>query len=147
MAMIFDLDNEYGGVILSDSGTGAPALRLNSNDAGQPALSILSTASANPVQFDAIDLPVRFRATATIVPAVSFGRSVNGTASIAPVRFLGASAASGAILGFQSGCISCTSIVLTSVANTDYVIPIEINGEARYIPVFKAAAVIGGAAF
>ena len=145
--MIFDLDNEYGGVILSDSGTGAPALRLNSNDAGQPALSILSTASANPVQIDAINLPTRLRSTATTVAAVSFGRSVNGTASIAPVSFLGTSAASGAVMGFGGGFISVTSILLTSAAHFDYVIPVELNGEARYIPVIKAGGLVGGAAF
>lgn len=79
-------------------------------------------------------------------PALFVARSANGTASIAPVRISAQSNASAAMLGFNAA-ISLTSIVLTTVANTDYAIPVEINGEARYIPVFKAAALIGAAAY
>ena len=63
------------------------------------------------------------------------------------MKFLSPSVASGAVMGFAPGAfVSCTSVVLTSVANFDYVIPVELNGEARYIPVLKAAGIVGGAA-
>jgi hypothetical protein len=55
--------------------------------------------------------------------------------------------ASGALVEFTGGFISATSVVLTTVANTDYVIPVQIGLETRYSPVFKAAAVVGAAAF
>jgi hypothetical protein len=81
---------------------------------------------------------------ANTVPALAIGRTVAGNASQAAFKLLGSSNASGALMGFV-GAISLTSVVLTSVANIDYVIPVELNGEARYIPVLKAAALIGAA--
>ncbi len=145
--MIYDLDNEYGGTILSDSGTGAPALKVNSNDAGQPAIAVTSTASANPVRLDAIDLPVQLRSAAAAVPAVSVSRTVAGSQTVAALQIEGSSLASGALINFRGGFISVTSVVLTTVANTDYAIPVQVGLETRYIPTFKAAALVGGAAF
>jgi hypothetical protein len=144
--MIYDLDNENGGQILSDLGTTAPALKVNSNGAGYPAIAVTSTASGYPIEVKSFNQPASFKSVMTVKRAVEFGRTVNGTASVAPVLFAGASAASGAVMGF-TGCISLTSVVLTTVANTDYAIPVEINGEARYIPVFKKEALIGAAVF
>lgn len=100
MAMIYDLDNEYGGRILRDDNT---------------------------------------------IASVQVGGTVNGTASVAPLRIQGQSAASAAALGFRSA-ISLTSVIFTSAAHFDYAIPVEINGEARYIPVLKAAGLSGTAA-
>jgi hypothetical protein len=146
MSFIYDLDNENGGAILSDLDTTAPALQVNSNAPGYPGIASYSTASGYPIEVKSFNEPVSFKSTMTVKRALQIGRTVNGTASVAPVLFAGASAASGAVLGF-TGCISLTSIVFTTVANTDYAIPVEINGEARYIPVFKAAALIGAAVF
>lgn len=68
--------------------------------------------------------------------------------TVGVLRIQGASRASGAAIEFtQKAFISITSTVLTSVANTDYAIPVQVGLETRYIPVFKAAALIGGAAF
>lgn len=155
--MIYDLDNEYGGVILGDSDSPGAALSVNNNSAGQPGLAILSTASGaalsiSGIQGNAITAVARdgnakagsFKSVATVGRAIEFGRTILGTASVAPVLFLAASTASGAVMGFQAG-VSCTSVIFTSVANFDYVIPIEINGEARYIPVAKAEAIVGAA--
>lgn len=151
MAVIYDLDNEYGGVILSDFGTGQPALRLNSNDAGQPALSISSTASANPMQVDALNLPTRLRATAAAVPAVTVGRTVAGSPTIAAFRVLGTSAASAAVIGFGGGMISVTSIlgIAATGANIafDYVLPVEVDGVQRGIPLTSLISLPGAATF
>ena len=153
--MIYDLDNEYGGVILADSDSTGPALQVNSNAAGQSALAILSTASGSPMIIRAVQAgnasivpnATLIQSTATTSPAVTFGRTVNGGATIGVVQFAGTSVASGAIMGFKGGFVSCTSIVLTSVANFDYVLPVEVNGVVRYIPLVGAAGVIGGATF
>ena len=86
------------------------------------------------------------KSAANTVPALAIGRGIVGNACQAAMKFLSPSVASGAVMGFAAGAfVSCTSVVLTSVANVDYVIPVEMNGEARYIPVLKAAAIIGGA--
>lgn len=85
--------------------------------------------------------------TGGTVPALVVGRAAAGSQTIAAMKILGSSLASGALIEFGGGFISCTSVVLTTVANTDYCIPVQVGLETRYIPVFKAAAVIGGAAF
>ena len=72
-----------------------------------------------------------------------------GNQTVAPLRIMGNSMASGVAIEFQGkgSFISITSVVLTTVANTDYAIPVQVGLETRYIPTFKAAALIGGAAF
>lgn len=87
------------------------------------------------------------KSASAAIPSLQVSRTTNGNASQAPFKIAGSSVASGALMGFGGGFISLTSVVLTTVANTDYAIPVEINGEARYIPVFKAAALVGAAAF
>ena len=80
-------------------------------------------------------------------PAVKFQHTVLGSQTVAPVQLAVPSVASGAVVQVTTGFISVTSVVLTTVANVDYVIPVQVGLETRYIPLFKAAAVIGGAAF
>lgn len=87
------------------------------------------------------------RTAAANIPALSVGRSVAGSQSVAALNIEGSSLASGALIKFAGGFISLTSVVLTTVANTDYAIPVQVGLETRYIPVFKAAALVGGAAF
>lgn len=89
---------------------------------------------------------VQFK-TAGAVPALVIGRTAAGSQTIGMLKITGSSMASGALIEIGGGFISTTSVVLTTVANTDYVIPVQIGLETRYIPVFKAAAVIGAAAF
>jgi len=161
MSFIYDLDNEGGGQILSDSDTTAPALKVNSNGAGYPAISVLSTASGAAVQISAIqgiglDVDAKdstavagdFRSGATIGNAVVIGRTVNGCVSIAPLKFLGTSGASLALMQFAGGFISLTSInYVAGGMNTDYALPVVVGGEQRYIPLLKGAALLGGATF
>lgn len=77
------------------------------------------------------------------IPALSVAAA--GNATEAAFQIAGVSAASGAVMGFGGGFISLTSVVLTTVANTDYALPVEVNGVPRYIPLFKAAALVGAA--
>ncbi len=51
---IYNLDNENGGMILSDSDTTAPALQVNSNAAGYPAIAAYSTASTSVIKVTAL---------------------------------------------------------------------------------------------
>lgn len=85
--------------------------------------------------------------TAGALPAIQASRSALGSQTIGILRLGGSSMASGALIEFAGGFISLTSTVLTTVANTDYAIPVQIGLETRYIPVFKAAALVGGATF
>lgn len=96
---------------------------------------------------------VLFVSTATpSIPSIGtnqlkVARTYAGSQTVAAFQIGGSSLASGALIEFKGGFVSCTSIVLTSVANTDYCIPIQVGLETRYIPTFKAAAIVGGAAF
>ena len=73
---------------------------------------------------------------------------VVGNMSIGVLRIQGNSVASGAVLEFTTKAFaSITSVVLTTVANTDYAIRVQVGLETRWIPLFKDAAIIGAAAF
>jgi hypothetical protein len=192
MAMIYDLDNEGGGHIISDSDTGAPALTITSNAAGYPALSLISCISASPLQITAAGAPVkfesggsapaalevesyaagypalivastasgypvdvtainetygaRFRSCVTGGVAVIVGRTVVGSPTVAPFKVLHPSVASGAVMEFGGGFISCTSVDIVTAANSDYVLPISLGGVVRYIPLVNGTAIKGGAA-
>lgn len=157
---IYDLDNEGGLEIIGGSANTQAALKINNNAAGYSALSVLSTASGAAVQIsgiqgigldvdakDATAVAGDFRSNATAGNAVIIGKTVNSSITVASLKFLGTSVASAAIMQFAGGFISCTSIILTSVAHTDYALPVVVGGEVRYIPLVKGAALIGGAAF
>lgn len=156
---IYDLDNEGGLQILGGSGNTQPAIQINSNAAGYPALSILSTASNAAVQISGIqgiglDVDARdatavagdFRSAATGGYALVVGRTVVGSPTIAALRILHPSGASGVVMEFQGGFISCTSIEFTSAAQFDYALAVSVNGVVRYIPLCQGAAIDGGAA-
>ena len=171
MAFIYDLANEGGGTLLQDSDGAAPALKVNSNAAGYPAIACQSTASGSVIQVTALSgagldvdavagigvdadttsttLPAGdFRSAATIGPALIVGRTVAGLTTIAAMKFLHPSCASAAIMEFGGGMISCTSVIYTSAAKTDYVIPVSLqDGTIRYIPLVQPSAIVGGAAF
>lgn len=159
MAFIYDLDNEGGGQILADAGTVQPALKVDNNAAGYSAIAVLSTASASAVQISGImgagiDADAKdstavagdFRSNATGGTALLVGSTVVGSPTIAAFKVLHPSVASGAVMELGGGFISCTSVILTTVANIDYVFPVSLNGNIRYIPVLKGAGISGGAA-
>lgn len=75
-------------------------------------------------------------------------RRVTANATVAPLQLKASANASAPALDITtSGFVSCTSVVLTTVANTDYAIRVWVAGQPRWIPVFKDAAIIGGAAY
>ena len=159
MAFIYDLDNEGGGTILADAGTLAPALKVNNNSAGYPAIAIQSTASGSALQVSgiqgaAIDADAKdanavagdFRSIATTGTALIVGKTDSAASpTIAAMKILHPSVASGAVMEFGGGFVSCTSIDIATAANADYVLPISLNGEIRGIPLVKLSAASGDA--
>jgi hypothetical protein len=159
--MIYDLDNKGGGQIIGASDNTQPAFRVESKAAGYPAIACYSTASGSVIQATAISggpafdgdsvsttQPAGdFRSAATIGPALIVGRTVCALPTIAPMKFLHPSCASAAVMEFQGGFISCTSIDIISAANADYVLPISLNGVVRYIPLMNSTSIKGGATF
>ena len=118
---IYDLDNEYGVRFIGDGGEDSSKGVLNATSA------------------------------ATVTPAVIVGRTVRGGATIAPFVVLGTSVASGAVLGFRGGMISVTSVLGIAATGAglgfDYVLPVEVNGVLRGIPLTSLASLPGAAAF
>ena len=93
------------------------------------------------------DIPTLTSASAGS-PAVTVRKTVAGNLSIGTLRISGISLASGAVLEFyEKGFASITSVVLTTVANTDYAVRVQVGSETRWIPLFKDAAMIGMATF
>lgn len=120
MAIIVDKDNEYGVRIIGDGGE-------------EPGKGVLQVLSGGPMT------------------TASFGRATVGLASVAILRTLGTSLASGAVLGFGGGFISVTSIVGIGATGAglgfDYVLPVELNGVMRGIPLMSLLSITGAAAF
>lgn len=80
--------------------------------------------------------------------ALQVSRVASANATISPLALRASSLASAPVLEVRTaGYASITSVVLTTVANTDYAIRVWVNGEPRWIPLFKDAAIIGAAAF
>lgn len=125
MANIVNINAEVGADIIGDDAN--PTLTLNNTSTGAD---------------------LRFGIAESNGEGLLVRRSDVGSQSIGVLRIQGNSLASGAAIEFTNkSFISITSTVLTTVANTDYAIPVQVGLETRYIPVFKAAALIGGAAF
>lgn len=120
MPIIYDLSNEYGGRIIGDG--------------GEATGGVFQVTSA-----------------ATGTPGVLVNRTVVGSTTIAPLRVAGTSAASAAVLGFGGGFISVTSILGTAATGAaiafDYVLPVELNGVVRGIPLTSLASLPGAATF
>lgn len=125
MANLVNLYAEAGANVIGDDAQ--PTLTLENSSTGE-ALRVKTASASNSA----------FAVTKTAV----------GSQTIGILKIVGASVASGAAIEFSNKAfISITSTVLTTVANTDYAIPVQVGLETRYIPVFKAAALVGGAAF
>lgn len=120
MSLIHDSDNEYGVRILGDGGE-------------DPTKGVVNITTAGPF------------------PALLVGKSAVGLTSVAPLRVAGTSQASAAVLGFGGGMISVTSILGIGATGAaiafDYVLPIEVNGVIRGIPLTSLASLPGAAAF
>lgn len=119
MAFIYDLDNEYGGKIISDAGSPGPALVVEGGVAGQNSLQVKKTTVGSPTI-----APLHIAHTSVASGAVlSFGGGFISAASILGIG------ATGAALGF------------------DYVLPVSLNGVMRGIPMMSLTSITTAAAF
>ena len=143
MANLQNWDGEAGADLIGDDA--GPALTLSNSSTG-PGLRVFGLVGTSTASIDVANAPIIESSAAA--GGVLIRRSVVGNQSIGVLRIQGSSQASGAIIEItQKGFISITSTVLTTVANTDYAIAVQVGLETRYMPLFKAAALIGGAAF
>lgn len=90
---------------------------------------------------------VQFKTGAAGIPTLTLGRTANSDPTVGTLKILGTSAASAAVMQFGGGFISCTSILLTSVAAFDYVLPVYVGNVMRAIPLIGLASIGGAAAF
>lgn len=118
MAIIYDLDNEYGGKIISDSNTPGAALLVEGGVQGQPSLQVKKTGVGSPTV-----APFQVAHTSAASAAVMEFKSFISVTSVLGIG------ATGAALGF------------------DYVIPVSLNGVMRGIPVTSLVSLNGAAAF
>lgn len=120
MAFTHDLDNEYGARFIGDGGE-------------DPAKGTVQILSGGPMS------------------TLQVGRNAAGLTSVAPLVILGTSLASGAVMGFRGGFISVTSILgigATGAAlGADYILPVELNGVMRGIPLLSLLSIPGAATF
>jgi len=125
MALLVNINADTNADIIGDDAN--PALKLNNTSTG-------ADLGAGILESSGEGVLVR--------------RSDVGNLSTGVLRIQGNSVASGAVLEFTNkGFVSITSVVLTTVANTDYAIRVQVGTETRYIPLFKDAGIIGAAAF
>ena len=142
MANLVNLNAEIGADFIADDAQ--PALALKNTGSG-PGLRTFGVVTTSTASIDKANVPQIDTSSATGGLLVT--RTVVGNMSIGVLRLQGNSVASGAMLEFSNkGFISITSVVLTTVANTDYAIPVQVGLETRYLPVFKAAGLVGAAA-
>lgn len=153
MSDLVNLQAESGRDIIGDDAT--PALTLSSTGGGigldTAGLSAVSTTSIDELNLagsmaTAGGLSVSGALGTT--PALTVYQAAVGKLSVGVLRVVGNSVASGAAIEFSNKAFaSITSVVLTSVANTDYAIRVQVGLETRWIPLFKDAALISPSAF
>ena len=141
MANVINMNAEAGANYIGDDAEPAMQFQvLGSTGPGLKTFGFVSVSGATVGDLNA-------RGTLSTNPAGIFSQVV-GNVSIGILRIVGNSVASGAALEFSNKAfISITSTVLTTVANTDYAIRVQVGLETRWIPLFKDAAMIGSAAF
>ena len=123
-----------------------PALAVFNTGTG-PGLRVLGLVAQSTASIDLAYIPTLQGGAAGTSP-LTVRRTVPGSISVGALRISGNSTASQAVLEFyEKGFLSITSTVLTTVANTDYAIVVQVGLETRYLPLFKAAAIIGAAAY
>lgn len=144
MVYLKSLDSSVGADIVGNDAQ--PTLKLVNTSSG-PGLLTLGLVATSTASIDKLYVPT-IESASTTVAALTVRKTVPGNMSIGTLRISGNSLASGAVLEFyEKGFASITSVVLTTVANTDYAIRVQVGTETRWIPLFKDAAIIGAATF
>jgi|SRR3989338_5525758 len=143
MANLINLHAEIGANMIGDDAEPTLALQNTGTGPGLRAYGLVATSTAS---IDLVNTTALQSASATLPVRVT--QTAVGNMSIGVLQIVGNSVASGAVLELRNkGFASITSVVLTTVANTDYAIRVQVGTETRWIPLFKDAAIIGAAAF
>lgn len=141
MANLSNLDAEIGADYIGDDAQPAIALKNTGTGPGLRVFGLVATSTASVDILNAVS-------NSATVPAGIFTQGVVGNMSIGVLKIVGNSVASGAVLEFSNKAFaSITSVVLTTVANTDYALRVQVGLETRWIPLFKDGALVGTAAF
>ena len=131
MANLLNLDAEAGADFRGDDAE--PALTLSNSSTG-PGLRVLGIVATSTASID----------------EARIGTIEGGNLSIAPVRIVSSGASFPALSVETGGFASITSVVLTTVANTDFAIRVKVGvgtaDQFRWIPLFKDAGLVGTAA-
>ena len=152
MPVNYDLASEGGMKVFGDGGEDPTGVaQVKSTTATIPALAITGDFVATPVGGASSAGTVQLRSVGAGVPALLVSRSVVGASTIGTLRVAHNSVASGAVLGFGGGFISVTSILGIGVTGAaiafDYLLPVELNGVVRGIPLTSLISIPGAAAF
>jgi len=162
MTSIYDLDNEYGGRIITDdsavnglsivnSGTG-PALLVESKTPGQPAIAVYSQASASPLDIREVTVGgsgALFKAGVTIATAVTIGKTVLGNQTNAALVFGNLSMASVPVIDFGNNFVSVASISnntegIGAMGSAQKVIIVRAGSINYAIPLFGLSSAVNG---
>lgn len=145
MANLPNLDSEVGADYIADDAQPAIALKNTGTGPGLRSFGLVNTSTAT---VDILNLTGNIIENSSATAGVLVRNNTVGNMSIGVLRVQGNSVASGAVLEFTTkGFASITSVVLTTVANTDYAIRVQVGLETRWIPLWKDAGIIGAAAF
>ena len=145
MANLLNLDGETGADFIGDDAQPALALKNTSTGPGLRCFGFVNTSTAS---IDILNLTGNIIENSSATAGILLRNNTVGNMSIGVLRVQGNSVASGAVLEFTTkGFASITSVDLTTVANTDYAIRVQVGLETRWIPLFKDGAIIGAAAF
>lgn len=141
MANLSNMDAEIGANFIGDDAQ--PAMTFQQIGSTGPGLRAYGFVNYSTASIDRLEICGGLATES----AITVKRAAVGSMSIGILKVVGNSCASGAILEFSNGAFaSITSVVLTSVANTDYAIRVQVGLETRWIPLFKDAALVGTAA-
>lgn len=150
MPCIYDLDNEYGARIITDSGTGAPALEVENLAPGYPAVAIYSTVSASPLHVREITFGgggALFQSAVTYSNALTVGRTIPGNSTTAPLAFANLSMASVPVIDFGNNFVSVASICLAATATITKAVVVRAGSINYALPLVPLVLLNGAGAY
>ncbi len=128
------------------SGAGQPALEVESYEASKPPIAVYSTASASPIHTTALYKSALIQSAVTNTSAVTFGKTVLGNETNAPVVFANLSQASVPIIDFGNNYISVASIAFDSdkLGTAQKWIVVRAGAVNYGMPLFSLSTAVNG---
>lgn len=128
------------GYLYNLAGAGGIEL-IGTNEYDTAVLDITHTSTTNPA--------ARIRSASAAGQALTVGRTVAASPTVAVMNFAHVSAASAPIFEFAAGggFVSVTSVVLTTVANIKGAVRVKVGNVYYWIPLVLDAGLVGTGAF